>query len=141
MTLPTNIILPEPTDFQDNPNLYVDNLVNKLEDMYESISINVNGIYRNNIDLDGSSWIPTLSGSTSAGSYTYTKQVAWVFRQGLLNDVWASISWSATTATGQLLINLPYEVIKSSIGLSFNGTCTTSGITYASGTIKPFIKV
>jgi hypothetical protein len=133
MPLKTDIILPEPTDFADNPGEYVERLVNDLEDMYEDISDTVNGTFRNNAFVDGSEWIPTLSGSTSAGSFTYTSQYAWVYRQGLLVDVWGAITWSGGTATGNLLINLPYLVTRTS-GQTFIGECLTSGITYASGT-------
>lgn len=133
MPLKTDIILPEPTDFADNPGEYVERLVNNLQDMYEDIADTVNGTFRNNAFVDGSEWIPTLSGSTSSGSFTYTNQYGWVYRQGLLVDIWGSVIWSATTATGNLVVNLPYLVTRTS-GQPFIGECSTSGITYASGT-------
>lgn len=132
MTLPTDIILPEPEDFSSDPSEYIANLIDKLQDMYEDVASNVNGTFRNESDVDGSEWIPTLTGSATAGSFTYTSQIGWVFRQGIMVDVWGQISWSATTATGNLVVNLPYQSTKSSA--PFIGTCSTSGITYGSGT-------
>jgi hypothetical protein len=133
MTLKTDLILPEPTDFTDAPAEYVERLVNELEDMYEEVANNVNGTFRNDAFVDGSEWIPTLIGSSTAGTFTYTSQYGWVYRQGLLIDVWGQISWSASTATGNLIVELPYLVTRTS-GNAFIGTCITSGITYGSGT-------
>lgn len=135
MTLPTDIILPEPQDFTENPSVFVDDLVNSLQEMYENITNSFNGTFRNNTDIDGTQWVPTLSGS-GGGAFTYilnTGQLGWVFRQGIMVDVWGHIAWSAATATGNLIVNLPYEVLNADSALPFIGECNTSGITYAAG--------
>lgn len=136
MTLPTDIILPEPQDFTENPAVFVDDLVNSLQEMYENITNSFNGTFRNNTDIDGTQWVPSLNGSV-AGTFSYissTGQLGWVFRQGIMVDVWGHIAWSATTASGTLSINLPYEVINADSSLLFTGECNTSGITFSTGT-------
>jgi len=132
MTLPTNINLPLPSDYIDDPEQFFEDLINKIDYMYENIAEHVNGSFRNNMEIDGSEWIPTLQGDSS-GTFTYTEQVGWVLRKGIMTDVWGSVSWSATTASGNLFIELPYLVTQS-VGSPFVGTCITSNITYASGT-------
>jgi hypothetical protein len=133
MTLPNDIYLPKPDDFQRDPNKYVDNLTFQLQEMYLNIVQNVNGTLRNYADVDGSEWIPTLNGS-GAGTFTYTSQYGWVLRQGLMTDVWGDVTWSATTATGNLYVDLPYIVTKSS-GSPFIGVCQPSNVTYTAGTM------
>ena len=134
MTLPTDIILPLPRDYknEDNPDKYTQDLVFELQNMYEQIANNVNGFIRNNADVDSSQWIPTISGTTGAGSTTYTNQIGWVLRQGIMVDVWGDLSWSATTASGNLFIDLPYIVTKSS-EIPFVGCVQTSSFTYTAG--------
>lgn len=141
MTLPTDIILPEPEDFNEDAQEYISNLTEKLEMMYSNISNNVNGNFRNYADTDGSQWIPTLGGTTSTGTYTYTTQIAWVYRQGIMVDVWANISWTATTATGFIVVDLPYGVILSDAQLTFIGECNTSLIAFASGTSASIVAI
>lgn len=139
MTLSTDIILPEPSDFNENAQEYISTLTEKLEIMYSNISNNVNGNFRNYADVDGSQWIPTLGGTISNGVFTYTNQIAWVFRQGIMVDVWGNVAWSSTTATGFLVINLPYAVVTSSAELTFIGECSTSSITYSTGTAASIV--
>lgn len=50
-----------------------------------------------------------------------------------MTEVWGDITWSATTATGNLLVNLPYLVTKSS-QIPFVGEVQTSNFTYTAGT-------
>lgn len=60
---------------------------------------------------DGTSWVPTVSGSSSAGVGTYTTQVGIYSIVGNLIFATAEIVWSAHTGTGNLLItNLPFTV-------------------------------
>jgi hypothetical protein len=125
--------LPEPEYFSTDPQDYIDVLVTRIQEMYEDIANSVNGSFRNEAEMDGTKWIPTLSGST-AGSFTYTQQLGWSFVQGIMVDVWGFVSWSSTTASGTFQVDLPYKVIPNNSLLSFVGTCTPSGITFASGT-------
>ena len=133
MTLPTTINLPQPEDYESDPTNFIENLITRLEDMYENLSDNVNGTIRNYADVDSSQWIPTLAGTTASGTFTYTNQIGWVHRQGIMTEVWGNIAWGATTATGFLYVELPYLATKSG-GIPFVGTCITSNITYATGT-------
>jgi hypothetical protein len=133
MTLPLNIILPEPEDFSKDSQGYVDVLVRRLEEMYESISRSFNGSIRSELSAGSNNWTPTLSAST-AGTFTYTTQVGSTFRQGTIVDVWGFVQWSATTASGTLQIDLPYKVALTNSLLTFVGTCTPSGIPFATGT-------
>lgn len=134
MTLPTDIILPLPRDYQDalNPDAYSNDLVFDLQNMYEQLANQINGTIRNYADVDSSQWIPTISGTTGVGATTYVSQVGWVFRQGIITDVWFDIEWSATTATGNLFIDLPYIVTKSN-QKPFVGVLQPSAIPYGAG--------
>ena len=134
MTLSTDINLPLAKDYKDeqNPDAYTNDLVFELQNMYQRVSNNVNGTFRNYADVDSSQWIPTIDGSSSTGATTYTSQIGWVWRQGIMTEVWADITWTATTATGNLFINLPYEVTRSN-QMPFCGCVQTSNFTYTSG--------
>lgn len=58
---------------------------------------------------DGVSWVPTVSGSTSAGTGTYTVQAGYYTQIGNMIFLSADITWTAHTGTGNLLItNLPF---------------------------------
>jgi hypothetical protein len=58
---------------------------------------------------DGVAWTPTVSGSTSAGTGTYTIQVGYYSQVGNLIFATAQIVWTAHTGTGNLLVtNLPF---------------------------------
>lgn len=134
MTLPTDIILPLPRDYKDalNPDAYNNDLVFDLQNMYEQLANQINGTIRNYADVDSSEWIPTLSGTTAVGATTYTHQIGWVFRQGIITEVWFDIAWSATTATGNLFVDLPYLVTKSD-QKPFVGVLQPSSIAYGAG--------
>jgi len=125
MTLPINYKLPEINDVKSPEQMtsYLQDLNYELQNMYEQTAQNVNGVFRNHLDVDGSQYIPTLAGSSTAGSFTYTRQGAYVLRQGLMTDVWFEVRWSsAGGATGQLRLNLPYRQTKIS-DLFFVGSC------------------
>ena len=133
MTLPTDLILPKPTDFKaEDSKDYLQTLVRELESMYQKIAQNVNGAFRNDALVDSSQWYPEIFGESTAGTTTYTGQYGWVLRSGILTDVWFDVSWSATTATGNLYIELPYIVALSN-GNPFAGTLQASSIALTSG--------
>lgn len=136
MTLPTTIILPKPKGtFDDNPQTYLSDLVFELQDMYQSMSQNINGNFRNSFEIDSEKWTPLLKGTTSAGSFTYTNQFGWVLRTGLMTEVWFDVSWTAIGgATGNLYLELPYLVTRSS-GKPFIGVLQSSTISYGAGTM------
>lgn len=142
MTLPSTIILPlhtdriesgEPRELSD----YMRDLVFELQNMYESLAGVVNGNIRADYDITQASWLPILKGSTTAGTFTYTHQVGYSLRRGIITDVWFDIEWSsAGTAAGNLIIELPYKVAKVSTSGTkpFIGVVQSSNVTFTSGT-------
>jgi len=57
------------------------------------------------------SWTPTMSGSTTAGTGTYTLQFGRYTKIGAMVFINCNISWTAHTGTGNLLLsNLPFTV-------------------------------
>lgn len=134
MTLPTSFILPnQPTSTGiENVKVYLEDLTVALQDMYQQIALTVNGDIRADAFQENEQWIPTLQGSTN-GTFTYSHQSGWVLRQGLITDIWFDVQWSATTASGNLYIELPYEVAMSA-QMPFMGVCQPSGFAYTGGT-------
>ncbi len=110
MTLPTEIIFQYDPEIIKNGDpeslqLYLSNLTDTLKNMYQDVAQNVNGTLRQ--------WTPTAYGLTNAGTGTYTSQIGWVRRAGLMTEVWFDIVWSAHTGTGGLAIQMPYKAAKS----------------------------
>ena len=114
MTLPLTIILPE-NDYD---------LKNTLTDMYKDIANAVNG--------DQGSWTPTIEGSTTAGTGTYTEQSGIYYRQGLIVDCWFTVTTTDHTGAGDLRIKLPQK-FKKYIDI-WVGEVIDSEMTYPSGT-------
>lgn len=131
MTLPTDIFFTSVDAFDDDPKKYLNDLMYQLQDMYQQISQNVNGTIRNYADVDSSQWIPTLNGSTP-GTFTYVNQTGWVLRQGIMTEVFFDLSWNATSASGNLYVELPYKVTKSNNN-PFLGSILPSSITFGVG--------
>lgn len=62
-----------------------------------------------------STFVPTISGQSTAGAGTYTLQAGYFQRIGFLVFITGSVSWSARTGTGNMLItDLPFPVNNSS---------------------------
>ena len=60
-------------------------------------------------DYEEGTWTPTVSGSTVAGTGTYTTQVGAYTKVGRLVTVTATVVWTAHTGTGNIRIpNLPF---------------------------------
>lgn len=135
MTLSTDIYLPLPKDYEGKMNTdnYLNDLVFDLQDMYQNLAQNINGTFSNTADTFVTPWSPLLSGSTTPGVFTYVNQVGLTWRQGIMTEVWGDVSWSSTTATGNLCLTLPYICSKSN-GMPFVGDCQSSAITYTVGT-------
>lgn len=142
MTLPQTINLPIHTDRIESGDpaqlaSYMRDLVFELQNMYSDLADNINGSVRADYDIQQSSWLPTLKGSTGAGNFTYVHQTGYSLRRGIMVDVWFDVQWSATGgATGNLVVNLPYKVAKVSTAntLPFVGTCQPSNVTFTGGT-------
>jgi len=133
MSLPSNITLPLRVNYSSDEDMdrYLSDLVFELQGMYENLTENINGYIRNSGDIDQSQWLPTLNG-TVAGTFTYTQQVGWSIRQGIYTQLFFDITWSASTATGNLYLELPYKVANSN-GMPFVGTLQPSSITFGAG--------
>lgn len=133
MTLPEQVILPNKLNYQDEEdiNRYLDNLVFELQNTYELVAQNVNGFIRNNAEVDQSNWTPILQGGTP-GTFTYTQQVGWVVRFGIFTEIFFDVIWSATTAAGNLYLELPY-LTTISAGMPFVGVLQPSGIAFGGG--------
>jgi hypothetical protein len=102
-----------------------------LQDMYTRIANAINGNIKTNRDLSAPFKPTIISTDGDGGTGTYTQQVGWSYRQGLLTDIWFDVTWTAhSIATGNLAMKLPYQVIKSA-GLPFIGICQLSSITFA----------
>lgn len=86
-----------------------------LQQMYVRLSDNINGKIRSYADNDSSVWKPRFNSST----LTYSQQIGWIFRQGLLTDIWFDIIFT-TSASQSLTLILPYKVIKTA-GSPFSG--------------------
>jgi len=134
LTIPEKIIFPEyPEAGNENPqavNDYNRQMVRTLTSSYEEIATAVNGDIRNDQDTDSRQYVPTISGGTAVGIGTYTHQTGWVFRQGIIIDVWFDIRWSAHTGTGTLLVNLPYLSALSD-NFPFVGSIQAANITFS----------
>jgi hypothetical protein len=105
MTLPTDIVFPfrpetfqnpDPKKFQD----YMENLLDKLTDMYQQIAQNVNGWIK--------PWEPSLFGVDDS-DVTYVNQFGWIRRSGIMTQLWMDLSWSTLSTTGDLIIQMPYK--------------------------------
>lgn len=132
MTIPSNIILPLPNT--EDLNAYFLELNFTLQRMYEDLAQGINGDIRSNTSPDRSSWTPILKGTSTAGTFTYTHQVGWALRQGLMVDAWFDVAWTGSgTAAGNIYVELPYKVALSD-QKPFVGTVQSSAITYTGGT-------
>lgn len=115
MSLPITRTLPTVPDLQDMEQVqkYLQDLHFELQDMYQTQTQNINGFFRNNADVDGSEWLPTVEGTVVAGSPTYNWQIGNVLRQGLLTFCWFNVNWTTLGgASGNIRLNLPYKVAK-----------------------------
>jgi len=97
----------------------------ELIDRYQQLANAVNG--------RSESWTPTLGGSSTDGTVTYTTQVGWLSRIGSLIDIWFSIVWSAHSGTGNLELILPFEVLDNGSNI-WVGEVSDASITYTGKT-------
>ena len=107
--------------------------ISSLHEMYEDIVQVVNGdmTYIGFDSADQSQVIPLISGTTSKGIGTYSDREIWRLRQGLLCHIWFDISWTAHTGTGNIYVDLPWEVALTSYD-PFIGTIESDNINLTS---------
>ncbi len=140
MTIPETTILPLHADRikqgGDGLERYFRDLVKKLQDDYSTIVGNVNGSIRTDTDFGNTKWEPVVVDSANAGTtFTYTHQVGWVLRQGLIVDVWFDVLWTGNTGniTGNMTIELPYKAAITE-EKPFVGLIQSSVFAYTGGT-------
>jgi len=138
MTLPLTTILPlHSADIKkggDSLDKYMRELVFSLQRQYEDVAQAVNGDIRRSTDSGSVKFTPTVRGSTAEGAGTYSRQIAWVLREGLMVDYWFDIAWTAHTGTGTIQVNLPYQCAQTDSNLFvcplFTETITFTGNPY-----------
>ena len=72
-------------------------------------------------------WVPTISGLSTAGTQTYTTQVGNYNRTGNLVTIQYAVIWSASSGTGNIVLSgLPYNTNAASAGVFtvWDGTLT-----------------
>jgi len=129
LTLPTSIILPQYRGSEDVAQVvkYQKELVYSLQRMYENVVQNVNGDIRQ--------FTPQVFGATTAGAGTYSSQVGWYLRQGIMVDLWFDVTWTAHTGNGNLYLQLPYKTFNASTtAIPFVGVLQPDSVTFATGT-------
>lgn len=141
MTLPTNIIFPMQSDLikgldLKDMNKYLMELTFTLQRMYEELAQGINGDIRADWSQENRTWTPILKDTANSGTtFTYDHQIGWVYRQGLLVDVWGDVKWTANSGaiTGNMYIELPYKVALTD-QKPFVGVVQPSIFTYTGGT-------
>lgn len=109
-------------------NIYISDDVEQhqkeIEDLYSTVAREVNGRVE--------SYTPALSGSTTAGTVTYTTQTGWYYRQGLMVDYWFDVVWSAWAGgpAGNIQLTLPYKTFNAATTV-WVGECTATSLTLA----------
>jgi hypothetical protein len=140
MTLPTNLILPLQTDRlktgkHEDLEAYLNDLIFRIEGMYEQVAEGVNGTFHNNFLQTDEKWIPIIKDTlNSSTTFTYDHQIGWSFRRGLLVDCWFDIEWTASSGaiTGDMYLELPYKVALSD-EMPFTGSLQPSSFTFTGG--------
>ena len=134
MTLPITTILPFNSEQiksgGDDLDAYLQELIFNLQRQYEDVAQAVNGDIRNDVQQGSRQYIPTVRGSTAEGAGTYTSQVGWVLRKGLIVDFWYDVVWTGHTGTGTLQLDLPYQAAETNTNL-FTGTAILETLVFA----------
>jgi hypothetical protein len=141
VTIPNDIILPVPNETTTNTpeslNRYLVELVRSLEDMYRELSEGSNGDFRTSFSDENRIWTPTIKDTAdSTTTFTYTRQIGWVLRKGLVVDAWFDVQWTAVaggTINGKMFLELPYKIAITDSN-PFSSSVRTSTFAYTGGT-------
>jgi hypothetical protein len=91
-------------------------------------------------DYEEGTWTPTIGGSSSSGTGTYTTQQGTYTKIGNVVKFQAEITWTSHTGTGQLEVrNYPFTSTNeiSPISLRFEGGPTFSSGSYVQAFVNP----
>lgn len=81
---------------------------------------------------EGTAYTPVVSGSSTAGTGTYTAQLGYYTKIGKLVSFQIEVSWSAHTGSGQIYVSLPSTINSNSVEYQ-PVSIASSGITLAAG--------
>jgi hypothetical protein len=84
-------------------------------------------------DEPGLTYTPTYTGSTLAGTTTYTTQQGWYWRFGSFVAATGLVVWTAATGTGNAQISLPF-VPSATVGFRASGSARITTVTFANST-------
>ena len=84
-------------------------------------------------------YTPTYVGGSSAGVTTYSVQVGYYWRFGLMIFFQGRVQWTAATGTGDARISLP-ATASSTTNLFGSGSLDTTTVTFAAGTPQMLIQ-
>lgn len=141
MTLPESKDFPIHTDkiLSGNPKeleKYLRELIFSLQNTYGEVARTINGNIRADFSESNISWTPVLKDTANSGTtFTYNHQHGFVYRQGIMTDVFFDIEWTANTGaiTGNMYIELPYKVAVTN-EKPFVGVLQSSQFAYGGGT-------
>lgn len=115
--------------FTPSTNSFYGNALNGLVSFFQ-VTGGSQAVAAYNAEL--TSWVPILTGGSSAGSGTYTTQSGTFNQIGKIVFFQATIIWTAHTGTGQIYINLPVSANSSNV-LFAPAVIASSGITVSAG--------
>lgn len=132
-------LLPEPnSSIKDGNTEYTYNYLKELNQVinrkFDDYNYGINGTLLTSDNSGSSLWTPSLYGTSTAGTFVYSHQVGWAFRQGIMVDIWFDVQWTSIGgAAGSLYLLLPYAVTPA-IQMPFVGVVQPSSVTYTAGT-------
>jgi len=141
VTVPENIIFPLHTELlrsnkPEDLEKYMREFVSSLQEMYEQLAYGINGDIRSDTFQPNQRWTPIVKDTANSGTtFTYDHQTGWVYRQGIITDVWCDVQWTANSGaiTGNMYIELPYKVSLTN-NIPFVGVVQPSVFAFTGGT-------
>lgn len=137
MTLPINIVLPVLNQEVSSINpqdlyVYLRKLAYVITTQLQQTNQTLNGVDILYTDLVPPFYGQFIIGSTLAGTATYTNTTMTIRQINLLTFVSFDITWSGSTGTGNLLVQVPYFANNVS-NMPFAGVIESDGMTYSAG--------
>lgn len=85
-----------------------------------------------------STYTPTYTGGTAAGTTTYSTQVGFYTRIGRVVVFNGIVVWTAATGTGDVHVSLPFTATNTT-NMRYSGAVRTDSITFANGSVQMLI--